>query len=272
MSAINRNVLRAVYNATEVTSKIQSIQSSTLAFVFDNSEFFYLGYQRPFASRFVSMGTVNTNSAALTVKYFDGTQYSLVEDLVDQTSAMTSSGFISWENPGNWQKTTVSPITDVELYWIQIATSADFSAGTTIQAIMNLFCDDTLLNAYYPELQSDSRFKPVDTSGNALTNFHNQYSAAKDLVVHRLKQRKAIIEEAQIVDINEVAVAAVHASAYLILNPIAASDEAKEMRDTAKDNFENEINQIQMALDLNRDGKIDDAERESVGTVDVVRR
>ncbi|NIM44532.1 MAG: hypothetical protein GTO54_02690, partial [Nitrososphaeria archaeon] len=53
------------------------------------------------------------------------------------------------------------------------------------------------------------------------------------MVIKHLRDRRTISEESQVIDINYVYRAAVHACAYLILLPISTSDELRQLRDDA---------------------------------------
>jgi hypothetical protein len=124
-----------------------------------------------------------------------------------------------------------------------------------------------LLRAYFPELVSDTNYLPTGK-----TNFIQQHMAAKDLVVLRLKQRKIIDSEAQIIDINDVAIAAVYAAAMLILQPIATSPASQALLDTATKGFDGEISKVSFAVDQNEDGLVDETERVQNFSVGVFRR
>lgn len=265
MSVLNRNVTRTILNATETTEKTNTVASSALAFPMTTSDFFYLGFKERFTTRYFYFSTANINVCALTVEYWNGSAWAAVEDLVDQTLGFTRSGFISWINNTDWHTSTQAPINDLKLYWIRVKVSANLSAGTQLQALLNLFSDDVLLRAYYPEIVDDSRYLPPGR-----TDFIEQHKAAKDLVVLRLTQMKSIEKESQIIEVNEVAVAATHACAYLILNPIAVDESTRLRRDKAFDDFNLELKQMQASFDLDEDGVIDSTE-EKLGTIFVVR-
>lgn len=261
---IHRNVTRVVFNSTEITNNTQNVVSGDEAFVITTSDFLYVGYQGKFASRHFQFGTANTNSLSLTVEYWDGDAWTDVEDVVDQTLGFTQDGFVSWQNKDDWETTTVAPASDRELYYVRVSVSADASAGTTLRSVVNIFADDTSLRVYYPELVSDSRYLPVGR-----TNFLEQHVAAKDLVVLRLKQRRVITDESQIIDINPVSQAAVHAVADIILSPIE-QDEA--LLDRVRAAFANELNQLNLGTDQDGDGISEDAERNGLGFTRVLRR
>jgi len=264
MSAINKNITRTILNSTEKTLYTASASADTLSFALTTSDAFYVGYKDKFQSRYFLMSTVSAGSATLTVKYWNGTAYTAVTDLVDQTLGFTRNGFISWTNENDWDLKAQTGVTE-ELYWIEITVSATLTSAV-LQCVENIFCDSVLLRSYYPEIVSDTAYLPPGRS-----DFMEQYIAAKDLVVTRLKQDKIIENEAQILDINEVAVAATHATAWIILNPIARDDGDKERAANMFKDFNRELTNSKKSFDFDNSGVIDDNEK-NVGTVFIARR
>lgn len=253
---INRRVIRTVLNSDETTKQTTSIKDDPLLFEVTDADAFYVGFYGRFSSRYIAMDEVNTNDVSVSVKYWNGTTWVAVQDLIDQTSGFTSSGFLHWQNQDDWELKVLDPITDQELYWVKIEVDDDLSDDTAIEAVLDLYCDDEIVRPYYPELISDARYKP-----SGATNFLEQYVAAKDLVVLKLKQRRLIQDESQVIDINAVAIAAVHAFAWVLLHPIASSDSQRQMRDDAKSAFELEIQETNFSVDANKDGIVSDVER-----------
>jgi hypothetical protein len=254
MSQISRNITRVIYNSTEVSNKMRTPSGDTIAFNITTADALYVGYQEKFSTRHFGFGVANTNALTVSVKYWNGTSFVAVEDLVDQTNGLKNDGFISWANQGDWKLKAQTPV-EPELYWVKIEVSANASAPTTLDSVLNIFCDDFLLRSYYPELITDSRFLPAGR-----TDFLEQYVAAKELVVLRLKQDGIIREESQIIDVNEVANAAVHATAWIILNPISLDAENRVVVDRAFDNFTRELNRVKLDLDFDKDGIIEEQE------------
>jgi hypothetical protein len=270
---INRRVTRVVLNTTEVTDLLALPNSADFLPVFTTADALYIGYQGKFAARFIQLGTVpNAAAAALDVDYWDGSAWQDVDDFLDQTSvggkALARSGFISWVNKPEWKASVQPDIdADVKLFWVRIKTSADLTAGMALSSILNVFCDDNLLRAYFPELITDPNFLP---SGK--TNFIDQYVEAKNRVVLRLKQRKLIQDESNIIEPNDVAVAATYAAAMLILEAIATSQDVKDLLKIAKDGFDEEIGLVDFAVDTDGDGVVTDTERTQSTSVGVFRR
>lgn len=266
--ALNRYRTRTILNSTETTADTVSLNGSALSFVFQDSDSFYVGFEHRFASRYFKMETANTNAATLSVEYWDGSAWQAVEDLIDQTNGMTQSGFIGWQNLKDWKSNELTPVDDKKLYWVRIQTDTTFSAGTELEAVVNLFSDDNDLRGYYPEIANDTRFFP---SGR--TDFLEQHRLAKEDVIRRLMQRNTIKHEGQIIDINAVNAAAVHACAYNILAPIATSEAMIQLRDQAKQRFDEEISELSLKVDTDDDGTLSEVERrEDVTQIKVVRR
>lgn len=232
----------------------------------------YLGFHGKFSSRYIEINTVNTVASVLTVKYWDGDSFEDVDDLLDQTSSggktFAQSGFVSWSNKEDWKLSNLTGTdADLQLYWVKLTVSVALAAATKLGSVINLYSDDDLLSIYFPELVSDVAYLP---SGK--TNFLEQHMAAKDLVVLRLKQRKIIDDESQILEPNDVAVAAVHAAAWVILKPIATSADSQALRDQAKEGFDSEISKVSFEVDINKTGTLSEAERKQNLSVGIYRR
>jgi len=269
---INRRVTRTIYDTLETTDVTNSLTSTPLTFALLTTTYFYVGFHGHFAARYFNMNVVNVVSSVLTVEYWNGSAWTAVDDLLDQTSlggaTFGQSGFISWSNKTDWVKRSLTGVDlDVELYWVRMSVSVNLTAGCKLQSVLNLFSDNGILKAYYPELVSDTRYLP---SGQ--TNFLPQHIAAKDLIVLRCKQRKLITDESQIIDINSVAIAAAHACAWIILSPIANTEAKAEMADAADKKFMKEIEQLLLDVDANSDGVVTEAERRALSQPFITRR
>lgn len=264
---INRRVTRTVLNSTETTVYTNSPKSDPLTFELLSTDSFYIGFHGKFASRFFQMKTANASSRTVSLDYWNGTAWTPVQDLLDQTDGFKHSGFIHWQNVSDWALKSLSPVVDVPLYWVRLKVSGTLDVNTKLESVLSLLCDDDLVSEDYPELISDDRWLP-----EGQTDFVPQYLSAKDMVVLRLKQRGLIQDESQIIDVNGVQKAAVHAFATTIYRPLAKTDEMKALYDTARKAFENETDRLSMAVDKNKDGLVSNAERQTVGYTKLVRR
>lgn len=259
---INRELTRIVFSGAEETRILQDPEGSDLSIDTTANPFFYMGFFGKFAFRHFNFATAATSAVTLTIEYWDGTAWAAVDDVVDQTNGFRQSGFVSWVNQDDWKTTTVTPIDDTELYWIRMTLAG--SDTISLRSVLNVFSDDTLLSVYWPEIVSDTRNLPPGQ-----TSYLTQHKAAKDLVVRKLKERKAITEKDEIIDPNPFSVAAVHAVAMILMAP---TEQEPDFVNRAERMFKDEIQDLAKGLDTNRDGVVSDAERRDLDFSEVVRR
>lgn len=259
MSAINRDITRAAIDQgslIDVTQQVKTPNTEALSFALTTTDKFYIVLDSPFTTRHFQLAIASNAISTVSVKTWDGTAFTAVEDLIDQTNGFTKSGFISWINNSDWKVRKAAPFADLDMYWAEITVSSDLSAGTTLQSVLNIFCDDDSFEPYYPDIFNDPQYLPVGK-----TNFISQYILAKDMVVNRLRKDGLIKKESQIIDINEVAAAAVHATAYIILSPIAQEEGDVQRAKDSESKFVAELNRIPLSLDHDETGVIEEDEK-----------
>lgn len=268
MGLINRNVTRAIYNGNEVTKYTNDWNANPLAFPLTTAQELYIGSRDKFTTRHFNLATPNAAPASLTVEFWNGTTWQDVDDLLDSTEGFTQSGFISWQmaTDKQWQRRNIAPMdteTEFDLYWIRITTDANLDAGTQIQSILNLFTDDDFVRIYYPELISDARYIP-----EGRTDLMDIHVGARNLIVTRMKQLKKIKDESELIDINQVAIAAAHAFAVVLLKPIAVSEDNRQLLSDAKEDLASELSRTNLHVDSDNDGRISEAEKANTdGTI-----
>lgn len=260
MSIVNRNVIRTVKNAAETTELTNDWNANPLAFNLLTTDFFYIGWRGRFTTRHFNLATANATTSVVTVEFWNGTEWEAVDDLIDGTNGFKQSGFISWELEAgkNWQKRNISPIdADKELYWVRLSVGTDLDAGTQLQSVLNLFTDDEFVRIYYPEFIANSAaWLPPGR-----TDFMDTHVGAKNLIITRLKQMKLIQDETEVIDVNQVAIAAAHAFAHVLLAPIAVSEDNQGLRDQAKEGLSFELSRTNIHVDSDEDGRIDEQEK-----------
>lgn len=263
---------KVLLNSTDISQDLQDPGAGTELIALTTSDALYLGSPGKFTNRHFNLSVPNTTPSTLSVSVWDGSAYVAVANLDDSTNGMTETGFVSWDVPEDvdWRSHEQTGFTstsgeDSKLFWARIEVSADLDGTTAVQSIMNIYADDDMLKVYYPDIVDDSRYLPPGQ-----TDFLRQHQAAKDLCVLRLRQRRVITQEDQVIDRFEYAEAATHAAAKIILMPIEPEGSPLLLR--AEASFSNEINELAKSIDVNRDGKVSDTERFDFSYTDVVRR
>lgn len=263
---------KVLLNSTDISQNLQDPGADTEIVALTTGDALYLGSPGKFTSRHFNFSVLNTTPSVISVKIWDGTSFIDVSNLEDGTDGFTGNGFMSWDVPKDvdWVSKEQTGYTstsgeDSKLYWAEITVSADLDAGTAVQSIINIYSDDEMLKVYYPDIVDDSRYLPPGQ-----TDFLRQHQAAKDLIVLRLRQRRVITQEDQVIDRFEYAEAGVHGAARIILMPIEPVDSPILAR--AEMAFQNEVNQLVKSIDANRDGKVSDEEKYNYSYTSVVRR
>lgn len=138
----------------------------------------YLGYRKPISEVYIHLTTVNTNSGNLSVKYYNGSSYTAVSDLIDRSEGFTQSNFIRWERDYNDQE--VSTVDGVELYWYELTLDADSSAIVIAGINLNFSHDDDIREEE-PTLLS-SEFYPASE-----TSYIAYHQAARNEIIQKIR-------------------------------------------------------------------------------------
>ena len=107
----------------------------------------YIGFTKPFYWLFCEISELNSESAQLTMEYYNGTSWVDLPNLFDDTKTFQRSGFIRWEFSeddkvrDDWKPTTVD---SEELFWIRIST--DEALGATQIGSSLTGSTDTIIN------------------------------------------------------------------------------------------------------------------------------
>lgn len=248
----------ALASSTDISNECRTPSADTASIPLETTGYIYLGFHQPFASRYFYLSTANTNAASLTVEFYNGSSWSEFEDVVDLTEGFTQSGFLHFTKPEGttWQSHEL--ISNVKLYWARVSTSANFSAGTVLQGVFNLFISQEDVALLYPALINDSRWLP-----KGQTTWYPTLMKATDLVVRRMVQKKLITDESEIIDINQVSEAATHAFAVIVYRPVAhTSEERMQAFTNAKDDFDAELSMVRIDVDLDNSGLIESNEEQ----------
>lgn len=186
-------------NSTFVDNSVSAHDFSrdNFSFVYTTSEdFLYVGYRKPISAIYVEMGTANTNAATLTLKYYNGSSFTAVSDFIDETKAMTRSGFVRWTRNLTGEATTT--VNSTSLYWYQLSYDATFSAGTTIRGLNIVFADDQDLKTRVPGITSSS-FLPSGESTHILAHV-----AARDEIIQKIRNNGEFMQTVSTGEFKEI--------------------------------------------------------------------
>lgn len=92
-------------------------------------DYLAVGYQDPFTSVTITMGTPKTDTSTLAWEYWDGDEWKAIPSPTDGTSGLTQTGTLTFTEMADWVPKKINTDT-VALYYIRVRCSAFTSAGT----------------------------------------------------------------------------------------------------------------------------------------------
>jgi hypothetical protein len=186
----------------------------------------YLGQYFPFNNFFVEMEQVNSKTSALSIQYWDGSDFRDAVDLLDGTSlnskTLNQSGIVQFQPSRdyawNYMQDPVddgpSPLNTVrieDLYWLKLKFSANTSGK--IKNISYAFCRHEDLVIIDPEINDYLSAWQQD-------NWTKQILLASQNVVADLKARGLVKNNGQILRFDEVFLATVYKTLDIIFTPM----------------------------------------------------
>lgn len=250
---------------TDVSSKMSNMNKDTLLWDFASAATeLYVGYSKPIHSVYVNHNTTYGTDSTLSVYYWDGSNWSPVVDLDDDTYGLKRSAFISWSVADNHLTNSVDGNTK---YWYKIIPGVDRDQ-CLLAGIGLVFSDDYELSLIQPYISS-SEFLPVGQTSHILThsavkNEIMQYFRNKDWYKLGADGSRQDITCWDLLNIFEVK----QAASLLAVNKIYMnmSDSKDDIWSTKAHGYLEQANKaLQIAtlsLDFNNDGKVSgDTER-----------
>lgn len=161
----------------DYTDELENYLRDTASMTFTSAEDkLYVGYYKPISSFYVAFSTANTNSANLSVKYYNGSAFTSVSNLKDRTNGFNRDGFVEFDH--NREDETTTTIDSKSAYWYELVLDADSSA-MSLRGINQLFSDDLDLEGEEPGIL-DSDYYPASYSSYLL--YHQ--STRDDIIQH----------------------------------------------------------------------------------------
>lgn len=113
--------------------------------------FIYIGFKKPINSLYIDFTTANTNAATTTLEYWNGTTWTAVGNLMDDSKGLTRSGFITWDRQTLANVDVQKAVNSITKNWVRLSLSATTSA-MVINGISNILADDQDLKQEVPEI------------------------------------------------------------------------------------------------------------------------
>ncbi len=267
---INRVYFSDNGTLVDISRKVGKYQSGSYSLDFVTAEdAIYIGSLVPFNHLYFKLGaTVNANAANMTIQTWNGTEFKDVVDIQDETDTgvpLAQSGHITWtpnrlekwhrehtEDNGIEKITGLGSVTVYDNYWLKVTFDADLSASLEIEWLGQLFSDDEMLGAEFPDLVRSN----VLTSFQAgKTDWQEQHVKASELIIQDLVRRGVIFEKGQILDRDKLALASVSKCAEIIFS--AFGDDYAEDKIRARNEYEKRVDLSVFHQDKDDDGIID---------------
>jgi hypothetical protein len=140
---------------------------------------YYIGLHKPFKQIYVELNEITTSND-ISFKFYDGSSFVDLPNLIDRTKNFTRSDFVSWQFQDDskidetWKKTSVN---GKKLYWVEISSSIEIDVS--IGGINLIYSNDSDLKNEYPRI--DDYLDPI------LPSFITFHVAARDEIVQRLR-------------------------------------------------------------------------------------
>lgn len=228
----------------------------------------YIGSRLPFNHLYFKLKVVNAITSTMTVKYYDGSNWVPVVELMDETNGWKNSGFVTFtpNRDTKWQMTstnyggeTVSGLTTLniyDMYWIQISFSADLTGTTELAWAGQLFSNDDDLCSEFTDLRKSNVMYAFE-SGKS--DWQEQHAKAGELMVQDLINKGIISDGDNILSREDYTAASVQKCAEIIFNGFG--DAYKDNKESARIEYERRLNKRINRVDVNKSGAEETKER-----------
>jgi hypothetical protein len=164
---------------TDISSYALDYGRDYFEFGLETNNYLYFGRVKPFTATYVEM-TAQTNfiSSTAVVEYYNGSTWSAVPNLNDDSRMLSRSGFIQFDLPSDWAETTVG---FHSRYFIRISPTVSTSSDMQLQGINILFSDDQDLNGVYPGV--------TNYRDSSELSFVLRHENSRNLIIQEIRNR-----------------------------------------------------------------------------------
>lgn len=255
--------MRILFNNTEITKHIERLDTSEYELTYTAPDYIYIASDFPFNHLYFKLGTtVNLVSANMTIEYWGSSKWNEVVELRDETSALSTSGFIEFtpnrdEGWSNEELSSTVGLTTVlyDKYWVRISFDQVLTPAIDLSYIGHKFTDDSDLFSEYP-IFNNSDFLTAFKSGK--TSWEEQHIKAAEMIAMDLSKKSVIIGKEQILERRKFIGASVCKVAEIIFT--AFGNDYIEQRTSAREYYHQRLNLSQYSIDTNGDGILSPSE------------
>lgn len=113
----------------DLNMKMGSGGRDTYSVTLADTDYLYIGFQKPIRNIYFDFTTPNTNANTLTIEYYnDDDTWTALSDIYDETEGFTRSGLIQWAELAGTAQDDVA-VDSVTKFWIRIQPSVAHSAS-----------------------------------------------------------------------------------------------------------------------------------------------
>ena len=256
---------RVLHQGTDLSIALGDYRSGAYAMTYVAGQKVYVGTSAPMNSLWIDLSTVAViaTGAPVVEVWFNQAWVSAV-DIIDETTAMTVSGRISWTLDlfSGWdyeQLSTSVGLANTSIfnrYWLRLSWPNNFAA--TMGFLGQKFSGDLSFASTYPDLMQSAILTGFKAGK---TNWNEQHFMAAEFIVKDLRRRNIILKRGQIMDWTVFEEASNHKVAEIVYQAFGApyKDQAME----ARKRYEIEMNTRTYVIDLTMDGHITDDEAQN---------
>jgi len=219
---------------------------------------FYIGSRLPFNQLYFKLVEVNAIPANMYVEVWDGENWQFVNEVIDETGAFASSGYITFypDRDHGWGLSDTSTsgqnidglesIKIYDRYWLKITFDSNLTNGVSLSWLGNIFSDDSDLYAEYPDLMKENVMISFKSGKIGWEEQHVRaaYILEQDLIINR-----AMISPEQILDREDFRLASVQKVAEIIFN--AFGDDFIDNKQKAREEYGRRISSPMKKIDKN---------------------
>lgn len=239
-----------------------------------SNDYLYVGFYKPINTFYVEIGTANTNAGSFAGEFYNGTSWTALSGLHDETKSFIRSGFISWDS--NQTDEASVAVNSTTKYWYRFRPSVTHSS-TVVNGLNIVFADDQDLKREYFE---SSDYLPSGESSHILTHV-----SARDEIIQYIRNSGHYknninsgnlkdITAFDLLDIAQIKLAATYLALSKIFQSIqdSSDDVFLEKSRHFRGLYSSAIKTFYLDIDYDDDGIKDNEERLASFTAKVIRR